>query len=105
MSGLRAALEELHFLDESAPGFRVCDNDEHTWPCDTARLLAAHPVNQAGEYTKADLDAAIHEAYVNAQRAVAALNLDGATVGYRHGRETMQEDAVRAIREAAEENR
>lgn len=51
------------------------------------------------------LPPAVHEAYVNAQRAVAALSLDGATVGYRHGRETMQEDAVRAIREAAEEDR
>lgn len=47
--------------------------------------------------------AAVHEAYVNAQRAVAAIELQGTSRMYRHGLETMQEDAVRAIRTAAEE--
>lgn len=47
-----------------------------------------------------------HEAYVNAQQAVAAIRwrVDGGSSDYRRGLETMQEDAVRAIREAAEEN-
>ena len=46
--------------------------------------------------------AAVHEAYVNAQRAVAAIEWGGGSDYYRHGRATMQEDAVRAIRAAAE---
>lgn len=53
------------------------------------------------------LDAAVHEAYVNAQRAVAALSCDPRPASRDHvrGMMRMQEDAVRAIREAAEENR
>lgn len=48
---------------------------------------------------------AVHEAYVNAQRAVAAIEWrEGSTI-FRAGQKVMQEDAVRAIREAAEENR
>jgi len=47
MSGLREALEELHRLDDSVTGCRVCDADEQTWPCETARLLAAHPAEPA----------------------------------------------------------
>jgi len=49
--------------------------------------------------------AAVHEAYVNAQRAVTAIGWGIGFEDYLHGRESMQEDAVRAIREAAEENR
>lgn len=50
---------------------------------------------------------AVHEAYVNAQEAVAAIRwrVDGGSSDYRRGLEAMQEDAVRAIRTAAEEAR
>lgn len=53
------------------------------------------------------LDAAVHEAYVNAQRAVAFINWEPSrgSHDFRQGLYAMQEDAVRAIREAAEENR
>lgn len=50
------------------------------------------------------LAAAVHEAYVNAQRAVAAVSAGGAGEYYA-GQVAMQEDAVRAIRTAAEEAR
>lgn len=46
---------------------------------------------------------AVHEAYVNAQRAVAAIEWSTQSKEYRLGQEHMQEDAVRAIRTAAEE--
>ena len=52
---------------------------------------------------KAQLKAAVHEAYVNAERAVAAIEVGGGTVTWVTGRGTMQAAAVRAIRTAAEE--
>lgn len=55
---------------------------------------------------EASCQAAVHEAYVNAQRAVAVIaGGNSNNVSYQRGRQVMQEDAVRAIREAAEENR
>jgi len=49
--------------------------------------------------------AAVHEAYVNAQRAVTEVKWGTGSRDLIRGRVSMQEDAVRAIREAAEENR
>lgn len=46
MSTLREALEELHKPYEMV-GCLVCEADEEGWPCVTAKLLAAHPVEQA----------------------------------------------------------
>jgi hypothetical protein len=51
------------------------------------------------------LGPAVHEAYVNAQRSVTKVEWGTGSGQYLHGRESMQEDAVRAIRTAAEEAR
>lgn len=55
---------------------------------------------------RAEVAPAVHEAYVDAQRAVAAITWGNSNnVSYQRGREAMQEDAVRAIRKAAEAHR
>lgn len=54
------------------------------------------------------IDAAVHEAYVNAQRAVTGVSWGtkkDATTDYIEGQKDMQWASVRAIREAAEEDR
>jgi hypothetical protein len=55
--------------------------------------------------TEGGIQAAVHEAYVNAQRAVTEVKWGEGSYGYILGRSSMQEDAVRAIRTAAEEAR
>lgn len=61
----------------------------------------------SGQSWSTELGDAVHEAYVNAQRAVAALEwkVGGETYDHSYGRSRMQEDAVRAIRSAAVEAR
>lgn len=75
---------------------------------DIRRVLEANGTISSEKFEDAVLAlvaAAVHEAYVNAQRAVAAIEWGTGSEHFRHGREHMQEDAVRAIRTAAEEAR
>lgn len=64
-----------------------------------------HPHSAERDTFEAGYQAAVHEAYVNAQRAVADITWMTVLHSYEYcqGLEAMQADAVRAIRFAAEE--